>query len=96
MVTLSDGTLRTQQVNAESQRSGNMVVFSFQGAVAEYDFAMSSSENVTVKVLVTRNKLTYLPASISMFSFGNFIFEINTHNQRVMVEVFPCKGDVWL
>lgn len=73
-----------------------MVIFTFNGTIADYIFIIKASSNLTAKILVTRNKLTYLPAAISMYAFGNFIFEINTHKQRVMVEVFPCKGDVSL
>lgn len=74
--------------------NGNMALFSFIGMKADYKLSFTVSVETDIKVLITRNQLTYLPAGIELTTFKPSIFEIDTKGHPVMLEAFACKGPI--
>ena len=89
----------SSQINKTFQSSshvGNIYSFDIAGDGTDYTLNIAVNTTVRMKVLVARNKLTYLQDSTPFLSGDNIIYEVFTGGHPIMLELFSCRGDMKL
>ena len=56
------------------ERLGNIASFSLGGGPGKYSLRVGTAHRVSIKVLISRNQLTYLPAQTELIGRGRNIY----------------------